>query len=40
MPFAWALLGVGFFVEYAAWTVGLGAVALARFDRKAALPTM
>jgi hypothetical protein len=40
VPLAWALLFLGFLVEYAVWTVGLGAVALARFDRKpVALPS-
>jgi hypothetical protein len=34
-PFAWTLLLFGLLVEYVAWTVGLGAVALVRFDRKA-----
>jgi hypothetical protein len=33
-PVAWALLIVGLFAEYVAWTVGLGAVALVRFDHK------
>jgi hypothetical protein len=34
-PFALALLGVGFLLEYLAWTVGFGAVALLRFDKTA-----
>ena len=34
-PFAWTLLLFGLLVEYVAWTVGLGAVALLRFDRRA-----
>ena len=33
-PITWALLLIGFVAEYLAWTVGLGAVALVRFDRK------
>jgi hypothetical protein len=33
-PFAWTLLLFGLLVEYVAWTVGLGAVALVRFDRR------
>ena len=33
VPLTWALLFLGFFVEYAAWTVGLGAIALLRFGR-------
>jgi hypothetical protein len=33
VPLTWALLLLGFFVEYAAWTVGLGAIALLRFGR-------
>ncbi|HVH29492.1 MAG TPA: polymer-forming cytoskeletal protein, partial [Vicinamibacterales bacterium] len=34
-PFAWTLLLFGLLVEYVAWTVGLGAVALLRFERRA-----
>ena len=30
-PLMWALVGIGFVLEYVAWTVGLGAAALARF---------
>jgi len=33
-PLTWALLILGLFAEYVAWTVGLGAVALLRFDPK------
>jgi hypothetical protein len=33
VPLTWALLLLGFFVEYVAWTVGLGAIALLRFGR-------
>jgi hypothetical protein len=29
-----AVLAVGFFVEYVAWTVGLGGVLLSRFGRR------
>jgi hypothetical protein len=31
-PLSWTLLFVGILAEYVAWTVGLGAVALLRFD--------
>jgi hypothetical protein len=34
-PFTWTLLVLGLVVEYLVWTIGLGAVALVRFDRKA-----
>jgi hypothetical protein len=34
-PVAWALLLIGLCAEYVAWTIGLGAIALVRFDRKA-----
>jgi len=37
-PITAALLFVGFLVEYIAWTVGFGAVALNRFDRRQAQP--
>jgi hypothetical protein len=33
-PITWTLLLLGLVAEYVAWTVGLGAVALVRFDRK------
>ena len=33
-PITWTLLLLGFLVEYLTWTVGLGAVALVRFDRR------
>jgi hypothetical protein len=33
-PITWTLLLLGFLAEYVAWTVGLGAVALVRFDRR------
>ena len=33
-PITWTLLLLGLFAEYAVWTVGLGAVALVRFDHK------
>ncbi len=33
-PITWTLLLLGFLAEYAVWTVGLGAIALVRFDRK------
>jgi hypothetical protein len=36
-PLTWTLLILGVCAEYLAWTVGLGAIALVRFDRKAAL---
>jgi hypothetical protein len=32
-PFTLALFVLGFLFEYLAWTVGLGAVALVRFDK-------
>jgi hypothetical protein len=34
VPLGWTLLVLGFLVEYAAWTVGLGAIALLRFERR------
>jgi hypothetical protein len=34
VPITWTLLLLGFFVEYIAWTVGLGAIALLRFERR------
>jgi len=37
-PITAALLFLGFLVEYVAWTVGFGAVALSRFDRREARP--
>jgi hypothetical protein len=37
-PIAGALLFIGFCVEYVAWTIGFGAVALNRFDRRPAQP--
>jgi hypothetical protein len=33
-PLTWTLLLLGLLAEYVVWTVGLGAVALVRFDRK------
>jgi hypothetical protein len=33
-PLTWTLLVLGVLTEYIAWTVGLGAVALVRFDRR------
>jgi hypothetical protein len=33
-PITWSLLLVGLLAEYVAWTVGLGAIALVRFDRR------
>jgi len=33
-PITWTLLLLGLLSEYLVWTVGLGAVALVRFDRK------
>jgi hypothetical protein len=33
-PITWTLLFLGLLTEYVAWTVGLGAVALVRFDRR------
>lgn len=33
-PITWTLLLLGFLTEYVVWTVGLGAVALVRFDRQ------
>jgi len=33
-PITWTLLLLGLLAEYLVWTVGLGAVALVRFDRK------
>jgi hypothetical protein len=36
-PITWTLLAVGLLMEYLAWTVGLGAVALVRFDRRPAV---
>jgi hypothetical protein len=38
-PIGAALLGIGFLIEYIAWTIGLGAVALLRFDRPTPPPT-
>lgn len=35
LPIALPILSIGFLAEYLAWTVGLGAVALNRFDRRA-----
>jgi hypothetical protein len=35
-PITWALLFLGLLTEYVVWTVGLGAVALMRFDRPSA----
>ena len=37
LPVTWALLIIGLCAEYIAWTIGLGAIALVRFDRKAAV---
>ena len=37
VPVTWALLIVGLCAEYIAWTIGLGAIALVRFDRKAVI---
>ena len=37
-PIAAALSLVGFVVEYLAWTVGFGAVALNHFERRQAQP--
>ena len=34
VPLTYTLLFLGFFVEYLAWTVGLGAIALLRFERR------
>jgi carbonic anhydrase/acetyltransferase-like protein (isoleucine patch superfamily) len=34
----WALVAVGLVLEYTAWTAGLGAVALVRFNRQPQLP--
>jgi len=34
-PITWTLLVLGLLTEYVVWTVGLGAVALVRFDRRA-----
>jgi hypothetical protein len=33
-PVTWTLIILGLLIEYVVWTVGLGAVALVRFDRK------
>ena len=33
-PVTWTLLLLGLVTEYVAWTVGLGAIALVRFDRQ------
>jgi hypothetical protein len=33
-PITWMLLGLGLLTEYVVWTVGLGAVALEKFDRR------
>jgi hypothetical protein len=33
-PITWTLLALGVFTEYLVWTVGLGAIALVRFDRQ------
>jgi hypothetical protein len=33
-PIAWTLVFLGILLEYLVWTVGLGAVALVRFDRR------
>jgi hypothetical protein len=38
-PLMWALSGIGFVLEYVAWTIGLGAAALARFGAKAPAAT-
>jgi hypothetical protein len=38
-PITAVLLGIGFMVEYVAWTVGFGAVALSRLDRAPAQPS-
>jgi hypothetical protein len=38
-PVTMALLLLGLLAEYVAWTVGLGAVALARFERKVVVVT-
>ena len=35
VPVTWVLLIIGLCAEYIAWTIGLGAIALVRFDRKA-----
>jgi hypothetical protein len=35
-PITWALLVLGLLTEYVVWTVGLGAIALVRFDRPSA----
>jgi hypothetical protein len=37
VPVTWALLILGLCAEYIAWTIGLGAIALVRFDRKAVI---
>jgi len=37
LPVTWALLILGLCAEYIAWTIGLGAIALVRFDRKTAV---
>jgi hypothetical protein len=39
LPITGALLFIGFCVEYVAWTIGFGAVALNRFDRREAQAT-
>jgi len=33
-PITWTLLALGLLTEYVVWTVGLGAIALVRFDRR------
>jgi hypothetical protein len=39
VPFTFGLGLIGILVEYLAWTVGFGAVALARFNRQPPAPT-
>jgi hypothetical protein len=38
--FVWPIAVVGFLLEYSVWTAGLGAAALARFNRPAQAPTI
>ena len=39
-PITGTLVFVGLLIEYLAWTVGFGAVALLRFNKPAAPPTL
>ena len=39
-PITGSLLLLGLLIEYVVWTVGLGAVALLRFDRQVGQPSL